>query len=216
MAHCNAQLAAVEEAEEDRKTARADYENALADGINVHHYWWEFRQAIQRLAQARSKLRQCLTSRIMRSRVIAEAENSALDVLNRGGHPKIACPFCREPIHSDADRCPHCHSVLNTMFSTPAGCGCSSEVEDPIDASTDFEGPESIGGPGSLRFAGGCFGEISRTPTGLVNVGGRLRCGWIVCYLEQGPFGCRRRCRRVYTSAIDCLTSGASLPPVAR
>lgn len=34
--------------------------------------------------------------------------------------PTVACPYCREPIHEDSQRCPHCGSYISRE-DAPAG-----------------------------------------------------------------------------------------------
>jgi hypothetical protein len=32
----------------------------------------------------------------------------------------IACPYCREPIHEDSERCPHCERYISREDAPPA------------------------------------------------------------------------------------------------
>jgi hypothetical protein len=42
------------------------------------------------------------------------------DYVDDEDEPTIACPYCREPIHEDAQRCPHCESYISAEDAPPA------------------------------------------------------------------------------------------------
>jgi tRNA(Ile2) C34 agmatinyltransferase TiaS len=40
-------------------------------------------------------------------------EDNAVEALDDGDEPTVSCPYCRERIHEDAQRCPHCGTYIS-------------------------------------------------------------------------------------------------------
>ena len=47
-------------------------------------------------------------------------EGDDLDASDDEDEPTVPCPYCRRPIHEEAERCPHCEHYISEEDAPPA------------------------------------------------------------------------------------------------
>jgi predicted nucleic acid-binding Zn ribbon protein len=47
-------------------------------------------------------------------------EDDEFDAEEGEGDATVPCPYCREPIHEDSQRCPHCEQYISQEDAPPA------------------------------------------------------------------------------------------------